>query len=278
MLSQTGADKVHLIGHSLGGVVIAQAIASGRLTGKVDTVVTLGSPLGARRGRTCCRSGRSSGSCGKVRHYWPTGLRPDTGRRAMAGIHGHTRHHCARPAVGAAPPPGGDHNGRRRRPQRDAPEPASCRPHSRRVARLRVGRGSRSERTQGRPTCWARRRGAGVSQQQTRSSSCRCRITSPAVGCSVCPSWPPCRRPPESAMCCHAMPSWWTPTLGIGVQWSESSGADDWSKNLIRARCEGRFATSVYSPLGIVVADRLMTPVGWLFLSGTATRWRHQGE
>ena len=31
MLSQTGADKVHLIGHSLGGVVIAQAFADGRL-------------------------------------------------------------------------------------------------------------------------------------------------------------------------------------------------------------------------------------------------------
>ncbi|MDT5103790.1 MAG: triacylglycerol lipase [Mycobacterium sp.] len=46
MLSQTGADKVHLIGHSLGGVVIAQAIASGRLAGKVDTIVTLGAPFG----------------------------------------------------------------------------------------------------------------------------------------------------------------------------------------------------------------------------------------
>jgi triacylglycerol lipase len=46
MLSQTGADKVHLVGHSLGGVVIAQAIASGRLAGLVDTVVTLGSPFG----------------------------------------------------------------------------------------------------------------------------------------------------------------------------------------------------------------------------------------
>jgi triacylglycerol lipase len=45
-LSQTGADKVHLIGHSLGGVVIAQAIASGRLAGKVDTIVTLGAPFG----------------------------------------------------------------------------------------------------------------------------------------------------------------------------------------------------------------------------------------
>ena len=45
-LSQTGADKVHLIGHSLGGVVIAQAIAGGGLAGQVDTVITLGSPFG----------------------------------------------------------------------------------------------------------------------------------------------------------------------------------------------------------------------------------------
>jgi len=46
MLSQTATDKVHLVGHSLGGVVIAQAIAGGRLNGLVDTVVTLGSPFG----------------------------------------------------------------------------------------------------------------------------------------------------------------------------------------------------------------------------------------
>jgi pimeloyl-ACP methyl ester carboxylesterase len=46
LLSQTGADKVHLVGHSLGGVVIAAAIASGRLTGRVDTVVTLAAPFG----------------------------------------------------------------------------------------------------------------------------------------------------------------------------------------------------------------------------------------
>jgi len=46
MLSRTGADKVHLVGHSLGGVVIAQAIADGGLDGLVDTVVTLGSPFG----------------------------------------------------------------------------------------------------------------------------------------------------------------------------------------------------------------------------------------
>ena len=46
ILSRTGADKVNLVGHSLGGVVIAQAIADGRLDGLVDTVITLGSPFG----------------------------------------------------------------------------------------------------------------------------------------------------------------------------------------------------------------------------------------
>jgi pimeloyl-ACP methyl ester carboxylesterase len=46
MVSRTGADKVHLVGHSLGGIVIAQAIADGGLDGLVDTVVTLGSPFG----------------------------------------------------------------------------------------------------------------------------------------------------------------------------------------------------------------------------------------
>lgn len=46
MLSRTGADRVHLVGHSLGGVVIAQAISDPRLSGRVDTVITLGSPFG----------------------------------------------------------------------------------------------------------------------------------------------------------------------------------------------------------------------------------------
>jgi triacylglycerol lipase len=46
ILHRTGADKVHLVGHSLGGVVIAQAITDGRLDGMVDTVITLGSPFG----------------------------------------------------------------------------------------------------------------------------------------------------------------------------------------------------------------------------------------
>ena len=46
-----------------------------------------------------------------------------------------------------------------------------------------------------------------------------------------------------------------TDTPGVGVQWSETSNADDFSTNLIRARCEGRFATSVMRPLAVVKAD-----------------------
>ena len=45
-LARNGADKVHLVGHSLGGVIIAQAISDPRLQGRVDTVITLGSPFG----------------------------------------------------------------------------------------------------------------------------------------------------------------------------------------------------------------------------------------
>ncbi len=44
-------------------------------------------------------------------------------------------------------------------------------------------------------------------------------------------------------------------TQGVQVQWSETATADSFAKNQIIARCEGRFATSVYSPLGVVTAD-----------------------
>jgi triacylglycerol lipase len=46
LLSQTGSQKVHLVGHSLGGVIIAQAISDPRLNRRVETVITLGSPFG----------------------------------------------------------------------------------------------------------------------------------------------------------------------------------------------------------------------------------------
>jgi HK97 family phage major capsid protein len=42
---------------------------------------------------------------------------------------------------------------------------------------------------------------------------------------------------------------------GVQIAWSETSNADDWSRNLIRARCEGRYATSVFSPLGVVQSE-----------------------
>ena len=46
MLARNGADKVHLVGHSLGGVIIALAISDLRLKGRVDNIITLGSPFG----------------------------------------------------------------------------------------------------------------------------------------------------------------------------------------------------------------------------------------
>ena len=46
-----------------------------------------------------------------------------------------------------------------------------------------------------------------------------------------------------------------TDSQGVQVMWSETSNADDWSKNLIRSRVEGRYGTSVLSPLGVVSAD-----------------------
>ena len=46
-----------------------------------------------------------------------------------------------------------------------------------------------------------------------------------------------------------------TDSQGVQVMWSETSNADDWSKNLIRSRVEGRYGTSVLAPLGVVSAD-----------------------
>ncbi len=41
-----------------------------------------------------------------------------------------------------------------------------------------------------------------------------------------------------------------TDTLGVNVAWSETSNADDWSKNLIRARCEGTVRHLGVLPVG----------------------------
>jgi HK97 family phage major capsid protein len=45
-----------------------------------------------------------------------------------------------------------------------------------------------------------------------------------------------------------------TDHIGVQLTWSESSNADDWSRNYQRARLEGRYATSVYLPGGVVKA------------------------
>ena len=49
-----------------------------------------------------------------------------------------------------------------------------------------------------------------------------------------------------------------TDTRGVDVQWSENAAADSFGKNLVFARCESRYATSVFSPLGVVSLD--LTP------------------
>ena len=46
-----------------------------------------------------------------------------------------------------------------------------------------------------------------------------------------------------------------TDTRGVDIQWSENATADSFSKNLVFARCETRYATSVFSPLGVVSLD-----------------------
>ena len=46
-----------------------------------------------------------------------------------------------------------------------------------------------------------------------------------------------------------------TDSQDVQIAWSEMSNADDWSKNLIRMRCQGRYATSIFQLLGVVQSD-----------------------
>jgi HK97 family phage major capsid protein len=62
----------------------------------------------------------------------------------------------------------------------------------------------------------------------------------------------------EAPLVCHVLASdavaLDTDTFGVQVDYSENSTADSFSRNQIQARCEGRFATSVYRPFGVVKA------------------------
>ena len=49
-----------------------------------------------------------------------------------------------------------------------------------------------------------------------------------------------------------------TDTRGVDVQWSENATADSFGKNLVFARCESRYATSMFSPPGVISLD--LTP------------------
>jgi HK97 family phage major capsid protein len=42
-----------------------------------------------------------------------------------------------------------------------------------------------------------------------------------------------------------------TDSLGVQMKWSESV-SDDFEKNMLRARCEGRFGVSVFQGAGVV--------------------------
>ena len=46
-----------------------------------------------------------------------------------------------------------------------------------------------------------------------------------------------------------------TGTRGVDVQYSENATADSFGKNLVFDRCERRYVTSVFSPLGVVSLD-----------------------
>ena len=136
MLFETGADKVYLVGHSLGGVIIAQAIAAGHLNGLVDTVITLGSPFGGS-------------PLAKLLPFMELPRALQKGSQLLRGLASapapdgcdgwHSRPHSTFSAgheIGASSRKGGNHNGRRRRPPRNAPESASRRTHSPRPGRM----------------------------------------------------------------------------------------------------------------------------------------------
>lgn len=142
LLSETGADKVHLVGHSLGGVVIAQAFADGRLTGQVDTVVTIAAPFG---GLPSAARGDPTGAPGRFAAPPPARRLTTTRRRALDGLYRDSRRHRAQWPVSATSGRSADRNGQRRWARRTAPEPTGCGSHRRHVAARRAGRGMRGD-------------------------------------------------------------------------------------------------------------------------------------
>jgi len=140
-LNRTGSDKLHLVGHSLGGVIIAQAILDPRIIGRVDTVVTLGSPFGGSPWADMLpilelvRALRAGSPL--LRRLATTPL-PD-GVRWLSVTAALDIIVPARRSVSTRPPAGGDDHVRWGRPSRDAAEPEGDRLHHSRTVRSGYG-------------------------------------------------------------------------------------------------------------------------------------------
>ena len=98
VMAATGADRIHLVGHSLGGMVIRKAVQAMGLV-EASSVVTVATPTvgstspgstgspgtGTRSARSCVRARRTSGRCGPTRTRCPTRASSRTTRTSTCG-------------------------------------------------------------------------------------------------------------------------------------------------------------------------------------------------
>jgi pimeloyl-ACP methyl ester carboxylesterase len=103
VLAATGAGKVHLVGHSLGGVIIALALTRDRLAGHVDLVVTLGSA--AHPGPACSLCAPSCGRCGRALRCCDAWPQPRL-RWGCGGLRSPRRSTRSSPPTAPSPPTG----------------------------------------------------------------------------------------------------------------------------------------------------------------------------
>jgi pimeloyl-ACP methyl ester carboxylesterase len=100
------AGTVHLVGHSLGGVIIAPALTRDRLAGHVDLVVTLGSPFSGSPWAGMLPLGPSSGRCGRAPRFHVVSPPPRL-RRGCGGWRSPRRSTRSSPLTAPSPPTGG---------------------------------------------------------------------------------------------------------------------------------------------------------------------------
>ena len=139
VLSRTGADKMHLVGHTLGGVIIAQALFGPPAEGPRRHGDHLGLPV-RRLAVGCCVAGQraGAGAAAGVATVAPACLCALARRRAVVVGDSSARRDSARRALGAVECRGADRHGRWRGTSWDATEPASDRTHNRRAVCTRA--------------------------------------------------------------------------------------------------------------------------------------------